>query len=223
MCWARLEQAASRLRGQQLPTQSPAAGAPSGPRHEGAWPSILVTQGQCAARGLARSSERSGSCGVPRAGTGGSRPGPSLPVSARGSAEAVARHRSLRPPPPSAARPLPGFRPVTRLPRKEDLGFVLGELKRDRPLRRLAGGILLLGFAYSGTKATRPRLGRLPALVWPTTLASRTQPPATVPSHWKCPRGSVPDFPVVLRQGAEGEQVTQSGCRGGAGNSVRGP
>lgn len=149
--------------------------------------------------------------------------GPARPVSARGSAEAVARHRSLRPPPPSAARPLPGFRPVTRLPRKEDLGFVLGEPKRDRPLRRLAGGILLLGFAYSGTKATRPRLGRLPALVWPTTLASRTQPPATVPSHWKCPRGSVPDFPVVLRQGAEGEQVTQSGCRGGAGNSVRGP
>lgn len=79
------------------------------------------------------------------------------------SAEAVPRRRSLHLP-PSTASPPPGFWPVTRLPRKGDSAFVLGEPRRARPLRRLAGGTPLLGFAYSGTKMTQPCVGRLPAL-----------------------------------------------------------
>lgn len=71
VCWAQLEQAASGLRVLQVDPVT----------REGERPSTLVTQGQCAAWGLARSSERNSSCGA--AACSGwrheARPGPSLP------------------------------------------------------------------------------------------------------------------------------------------------
>lgn len=158
MCWARLEQAASRLRGQQLPTHSPAAGAPSGPRHEGARPSILVTQGQCTARGLARSSERSGSCGVPRAGAGGSRPGPARLC------PGLRRGRCQTPEPPSSSSihcEAPAWLPASdEAAQERGFGVCAGRAEEGQALAKVGGrdpaaGVCLLG-NKSHTAPSRP-------------------------------------------------------------------
>lgn len=160
VCWARLEQAASRLRGQQLPTHSPAAGAPSGPRHEGARPSILVTQGQCAARGLARSSERSGSCGVPRAGAGGSRPGPARLC------PGLRRGRCQTPEPPSSSSircEAPAWLPASdEAAQKRGFGVCAGRAEEGQALAKVGGRDPAAGVCLLGNKShTAP--SRLPS------------------------------------------------------------
>lgn len=209
MCWARLEQAASRLRGQQLPTQSPAAGAPSGPRHEGARPSILVTQGQCAARGLARSSERSGSCGVPRAGAGGSRPGPARLC------PGLRRGRCQTPEPPSSSSircEAPAWLPASdEAAQERGFGVCAGRAEEGQALAKVGGrdpaaGVCLLG-NKSHTAPSRPpsRPG----------LADDAGIQNTAASH--CPLSL--EVPTGVR--ARLPCGSAAGCGGGAGNSVR--